>query len=104
MQGGNHGAGGDIVADVHLANADGPAEGREDAFFAERSLELIDRGLALFQHGRESVELAFGNGLAADQLAAATVIELGQPEVGLRRFQQGAFHGAVESQRAVDRP
>ncbi|MNZ34598.1 hypothetical protein D3C78_519770 [compost metagenome] len=98
MQGGDHGAAGKIVANVYLTNADGPAEGRDDAFFAERSLELIDRGPALFQHRRKSVEFAFGNGLAADQLATATVIELGQPEVGQSRFQQGAFNGAVQAQ------
>ena len=101
LQGGDHGAAGQVVANVHLANADGAAEGRDDAFFAERSLELIDRGLALFQDRREPIELAFGNGLAAHQLAAATVIELGQPEVGLGGFEQGAFHGAVQSQQRL---
>ncbi|MNH28139.1 hypothetical protein D3C79_882830 [compost metagenome] len=59
---------------------------------------MIDRGLALFQHRRKSVEFAFGNGLAADQLATATVIKLCQPEVGQSSFQQGTFNGAVEAQ------
>ncbi|MOA24382.1 hypothetical protein D3C78_1450560 [compost metagenome] len=96
MQGGDHGAAGHIVADVHLTNADGAAERRDDAFFLERGLELIDRGPALFQDRRESVEFAFGNRLAAHQLAATVVVQLGQPEVGQGGFEQGAFHGAVE--------
>ncbi|MNP63946.1 hypothetical protein D3C76_1594010 [compost metagenome] len=96
MQRGNHGATGHVVADVHLTNADGAAEGREDALFAECGLELIDRGLALFIDRGEPVELALGNGLAAHQLAAAIVIHLGQSKIGQGGFQQGAFHGAVE--------
>ena len=45
---------------------------------------------------REPVELALGDRLAAHQLAAAPVIELGQAQVGLGGLQQGVFHRTVE--------
>ncbi len=85
------GAAGQVVADVHVADADGSAEGCDDAFLAERSLELIDRRPCSFSRTAESrsnspLEMA----LLPHQLAAATIIEMGQAQVGLGGFEQGA--------------
>ncbi len=96
LQGGDHRAAGQVVAHVHLANADGAAERRDNMLLRQRGLELVDRGFVLLQLRGQAVELALGNRLAAHQLAAASVVQLGQAQVGLGSFQQRAFYGAVQ--------
>ncbi|MNQ99267.1 hypothetical protein D3C85_1149930 [compost metagenome] len=49
----------------------------------------------------EAVELTLGNGLAADQLRPAVVIDLGQAQVGQGGAEQGSFHIAVELQQRL---
>ncbi|MCY1441940.1 hypothetical protein D9M71_582800 [compost metagenome] len=101
LQGGDHRAGGQVVADVHLADADGAAERRADALLGLRRLELVDHRLIAPVLGGEAVELAAGDGRVADQLAAAAEIDLGQAEVGLGGAEQGGFLVVIELQQQL---
>ncbi|MNZ75634.1 hypothetical protein D3C78_941140 [compost metagenome] len=96
LQGGDRGARRDVVADVHLADADGAAEGRVEAFLRQRCLELGDDGGGALVLGGETVELALGDGATGDQVAATLVLHLGQAEIGLGGAQGGFLDGAFQ--------
>ncbi|MNH21015.1 hypothetical protein D3C79_808060 [compost metagenome] len=87
LQGGDYCTAGQVVADIHLANADGAAERCADAFFRQGGFELINYRPAALVLGSEAVVFAAGNGLAADQLAAAIEVHLGEAKVSLSRAE-----------------
>jgi len=101
LQGGNHRAGGQVLADVHLANADGATERRVDAFLDLLRLELFNHRLIAPVLGGQAIEFTAGDGGITDQLAAATEVDLGQPQVGLGSAEQGGFLVVVELQQRL---
>ncbi len=68
---GDRRAGGDVVADIHLTDADGAGEGRQDALLRQTGAQLRDAGRGLLRFGIEPVILAARNGLAIQQAARA---------------------------------
>src|SRR5690606_5097486 len=101
LQGGEGGARAQVVAGVHLADADGAGEGSEDALLVQFGLELGDAGLGLEQLGVEPVELALGDGLLARQVLAALVLDTRQGTDRLGGGQDGALHVAVQLQQRL---
>ncbi len=101
LQGCDHSAGGQVLADVHLADADGAAERCIDAFLDLLRLKLLDHCLVAPVLGGKAVELAAGDGRIAHQLAATAEVDLGQAQVGQGGTEQGCFLIVVELQEQL---
>ena len=98
LQGGDHRAGGQVLADVYLADADGAAERCIESLLDLLRPELLDHCLVAPVLGGKAVKFAAGDGRIADQLAATAEIDLGQAQVGLGGAEQGCFLIVVELQ------